>query len=236
MDVKHGVPRMTFQDRITGTGAKPYLNTVEETKLADFLEVVANIGYGKTRKQVMTMAETVARDKKVLRREKISDGWIRRFIERQPQLSVHKGDSTAFARMDAMKKEEDLDSYFITLVEHDLIHRPGQIFNVDESGMPLEHRSPRVLARKGQKKIRFCSSGNKSQITVVGCVNAIGQVLPPLIIFNAKNLNLDWTVGEVPGTMYGLSENGWIDMVLLRNGFIVTSYVMQGQADLYCYC
>jgi len=56
-----------------------------------------------------------ARDKDVLRKEKISDGWLRRFIERQPQLSICKGDSTAFACMDAMKKEEQLDNYFITL-------------------------------------------------------------------------------------------------------------------------
>ena len=39
-----------------------------------------------------------------------------------------------------MKKEEEFDSYFITLksilVEHDLINKPGQIYNIDESGMP----------------------------------------------------------------------------------------------------
>ena len=99
------------------------------------------------------------------------------------------------------------------------MNKPGQIFNVDESGMPLEHHSPKVLARKGQKKVRYCTSGNKSQVTVVGCVNAIGQALPPFIIYDAKNLNLDWTVGEVPGTMYSLSENGWIDMLLFKEWF-----------------
>jgi len=63
------------------------------------------------------------RKEKILRKVKITDGWFQRFNERQPQLSVHKGDSTAFAQMDTMKKEEELDSYFITLkcilVEHD---------------------------------------------------------------------------------------------------------------------
>jgi len=100
-----------------------------------------------------------------------------------------------------------------------LINKPGQIFNVDESGMPLEHRSPKILARKGQKKLWYCTSENKSQITVVGCINAIGQALPLFVIFDAKNLNLDWTIGEVPGTMYGLSKNGWIDMVLFKEWF-----------------
>jgi len=44
-------------------------------------------------------------------------------------------------------------------------------------------------------------------------------VLPPFVIFDAKNLNLDWTLGEVPGAMYGLNENGWIDMVLFKEWF-----------------
>ena len=137
-------------------------------------------------------------------------------------LSLRKGDCTSFASMDAMKKQEELDNYYITLksvlVENNLMDKPGQIYNVDESGMPL-HCSPRVLAKKGPRKVRYCSSGNKSQVTVVACVNAIGQCLPPFIIFDAKNLNLDWIKGEIPGTMYGLSYSGWIDMVLFKEWF-----------------
>ena len=95
-----------LQDRITGRvvhgsrpGAKPYLNKHEESELAS---LVAGIGYGKTKKQVKSIAEKAARDKKLLRKSMISDGWFRRFIERQPQLSLRKGDKTAFLRMDAM--------------------------------------------------------------------------------------------------------------------------------------
>ena len=102
------------------------------------------------------MVESAARDKGVLRKDRISDGWFRGFMERQPQLMLHKGDKTSFVRMDAMKQKEELDNYFITLksilVEHDLMNKPELIYNVDESGMPLEQQSPRVVARKGKKK------------------------------------------------------------------------------------
>ena len=60
--------------------------------------------------------------------------------------------------------------------------------------------------------MRYCTSGNKSQITIVGYVNAIGQVMPLFTIYDAKNLNIDWTKEEVPSTTYGLSDNGWIDI------------------------
>ena len=80
--------------------------------------------------------------------------------------------------MDATKNRTDLDNYFKELKgildENKLEDKPVQIYNMDESGIPLDHRSPCVLARKGQKK----STGNKSQITIVGCINATGQALP----------------------------------------------------------
>ena len=36
------------------------------------------------------------------------------------------------------------------------------------------------------------TSGNKAQTTVVACVNAIGQAIPPYVIYNAKTLNPEW--------------------------------------------
>ena len=102
--------------------------------------------------------------------------------------------------------------------------------------MPLDHQSPRVVARKRKKKVKCCTSGNKSQITIVGYINAISQAMPPFIIFDTKNLNMDRTEKEVPGTTYGLSENGWIDMELFNCGFSITSYVMLEQVDPYCFC
>ena len=35
-------------------------------------------------------------------------------------------------------------------------------------------------------------SRNKAQTTVVACVNAIGQAIPPYVIYNAKTLNPEW--------------------------------------------
>ena len=225
--VEYGVPRTTLNDRIAGKvkhgtkpGPVPYLNKEEEKDLVDFLDVVSSVGYGKTRKQVKTLVETAAREKGVLKKNRLTDGWFRRFLERQPQLTLRKGDQTAFVRMDAMKDKEALDNYFILLKsildEHDLLDKPGQIYNVDESGIPLDHRSPRVVTKRGHKKVRYATSGNKSQITIVGCINAIGQALPPFVIFDAKNLNLEWAEGEVPGTTYGLSDSGWMEMELFK--------------------
>lgn len=232
---EHGVPRTTLQDRHLGRvvhgvkpGPKSYLTCTEERELGEFVEVVGQIGYGKTRKQIKNIAESVARDKGVLRSNRISDGWFRRFLERQPQLCLRKGDATATVRMDAMDNNEALENYFKLLKdlleENGLMDQPGQIYNVDESGMPFEHRPPRVLARKGQRKVRCRTSGNKSQVTVIGCVSAAGQAIPPFVIYDAKSLNMEWTKGEVPGTTYGLSNRGWVDMELFK-GWLSTHFL-----------
>ena len=76
--------------------------------------------------------------------------------------------------------KEYFDMVKKTLSDNNLMNKPAQIYNVDESGMPLDHRPPKVITQKGQKKVCSGTSGNKSQITVIACVSAAGHVLPPL--------------------------------------------------------
>ena len=72
-----------------------------------------------------------------------------------------------------MTSAEDFNSYFNLLEEalkkYSLIEKPAQLYNCDESGMPLEHKLPKIIAEKGAKKVRQISSGNKTQIAVLAC-------------------------------------------------------------------
>ena len=98
---EHGIPRQTLNDRVSGRvvhgtkpGPRPYLTSQEEKELSNFLVDVAKAGYGKSRRQIKGLSEAVVRDKgKNI--QKVTDGWFRRFMERQPKLSLRKGDATA---------------------------------------------------------------------------------------------------------------------------------------------
>ena len=48
--------------------------------------------------------------------------------------------------------------------------------------MPLDPRPPYIIAKRGQKIV----SGKKDQITIIGCANAIGPAIPPMVIFEGK--------------------------------------------------
>ena len=57
----------------------------------------------------------------------------------------------------------------------------------------------------------------KGQVTVVVCGNNAGQRIPPMIVYDAKKLCHAWTISEVPGTSYGLSDKGWINVASSRD-------------------
>ena len=53
----------------------------------------------------------------------------------------------------------------------DLLGKPSQIFNMDETGMPLDPNPPFVVAPVGAKHVSCMRTGDKSQITVIACCN-----------------------------------------------------------------
>ena len=51
---------------------------------------------------------SVATEKGILRKDRISQGWWHRFLERQEQLTLRHGDNTAHVRMDASVRNKDV--------------------------------------------------------------------------------------------------------------------------------
>ena len=173
------VPTTTLRDRISGRvthgstmGARPYLNKTEERTLKDFLFNASDIGLGMTRGHATMYAEQVAKEKGVLRKDKITHCWFESFHKRNPGVALRKGDSMAAVRFRYTNPEEISKYYTLlyqTLTIHNLIAEPWRIYNVDETGMPLDPRKPRIITRLGTKKVQVMGSGNKHQITVVAC-------------------------------------------------------------------
>ena len=54
-----------------------------------------------------------------------------------------------------------------TLKDHDLLDKPSFIFNMDESGMPLDHKQPKKVATKGKMKVHDPASGDKISYQIV---------------------------------------------------------------------
>lgn len=71
----------------------------------------------------------------------------------------------------------------------------------------------------GDKHPYSINAGDKAQITVLMCCSAGGYPIPPYVIFDRKFVKPSMAEGEVPGTAYGTSSNGWVDSELFELWF-----------------
>ena len=225
---EYGVPRSTLQDKASGKSSvnarsgshRRLLSDEEESRLADFVCGCASIGYAKSRKEVLAIVQQIVNSRRA--DTEVTKGWWDSFKRRHPELTLRHSEALSYARA-AANNPEVIHKYFDllqqTIDENGLTHRPAQVFNCDESGLPLTHRPPKVVAQVGQKHPYVVTSGDKAQITILACANAAGYCIPSMVIFDRKSLNPDWAIGEVPGTFYGLSDSGWMDTELFDEWF-----------------
>ena len=222
----YGVPRATLHDRAFGnvgpcSGPPRHLSIAEEEELVNFLFGCSRIGYPRTRKEVLALVQDRLRRKGYT--HTITNGWWQRFRERNAErLSLRTAAPLSKPRAQATDRDT-FDRYYEllenTMKENGLLSKPLQIFNCDESGMPLASKLPKVIAKKEEKNPQYVTADTKAQITVMMCVNAAGGWIPPMVIFDRKKLPKAYTVGEVPNTYYGLSPKGWMDSHLFHDWF-----------------
>ena len=198
-----------------------YLTESEEEELVSFILETAKIGFPRTRKEVLSLVQIAVNQKG--KNVTVSSGWWEGFKKRHSEISLRTTEQLANNRAAACTLDV-LSNYFDlleqTVLDNDLVSKPNQIFNCDETGMPLNPKFPKGIVAKGIKHPRAVTTGNKTQMTVLACCNAAGYCLPPFVLFDRKCLRPAMCDGEVPGTMYGLSDSGWITSELFDLWFV----------------
>ena len=82
------------------------------------------------------------------------EGWYHRFMQRHPKLSLRSADPLSYARSTALSPEKlsaYLDLLEKTLKDKNLLDKPNLMYNMNESGMPLDHNQLKRIAEKGAK-------------------------------------------------------------------------------------
>ena len=147
------------------------------------------------------------------------DGGQKNLLKRHPVLSLRTPATLSVDRANASAKES-VNNYFDileqTLEDNGLSEQPALIYNMDK---PLDPKPLKTIHVVGDKNPLSLSSGSKAQVTVAACVGAAGQAIPPMIIWARKTRRPELAVGEIAGTLYGLSEKGWMDSRLFHMWF-----------------
>ncbi|GBP40292.1 hypothetical protein EVAR_83982_1 [Eumeta japonica] len=86
--------------------------------------------------------------------------------------------------------------------------KPSAIWNLDETNFSRDPSKTKIVGLKGHAATRVISTPGKSNTTVLLGVNAIGEKIPPLIVFKGKNVWDQWTSPDAyPNTTYAATVN-----------------------------
>ncbi|XP_018562484.1 uncharacterized protein LOC108904417 [Anoplophora glabripennis] len=185
--------------------------------LVSYIQNLEKIGYAPTSKDVRHMAFTFAEKKNGLKCRFKKDvqlagyDWFKLFLRRHPTLSMRVAQGRSIARSLGMSHNE-VDPYFKllgeTLEKHNLLDKPGKIFNMDETGLQLCNKPDKVVATKGSKDVQSVTSAEKGEtISIIACCNAEGNYLPPYVIFKGKNKKKEFEDNMPPGSTVVISPD-----------------------------
>jgi hypothetical protein len=108
--------------------------------------------------------------------------WFTAFSKRN-NLSLRRSEGLSRARAAGATKlvvQKFYDSLEELMDSLSLNDRPETIYNMDETGMPLNNRPPRVVAARGSREVNSLTSAERGEnVTVVACCNATGAYIPP---------------------------------------------------------
>ena len=179
----------------------------------------------KSVKEVRAVVGAIVASKNSLDCAVVSHGWWDRFRSCHPHLTLRMGETLAYRWAVGLNRVV-IDNYFDLLGEvlesNDLSRRPHLVFNADETGLPSniepESGSPYV-AKSTSINMSSTPETKHKLLAVLACGNAAGYAIPPIIIFQRKNLTTQLTTKEVLGSIYGLSDSGWMDSELFWEWF-----------------
>ena len=152
--------------------------------------------------------------------------WLDGFMKRhKKELTVRQPEQLKVTTVRSSANQVIFNAWFellhTTLIENDLLDKPERIYNVDESGFPLDPKRLKVIAEKGaQNLFRIIGGSGRENITVQGCAKADGLMLPPYVLYAAKNLCGKWTEDGPEGARYNVSEKGWMDSACFHDWFL----------------
>ena len=90
--------------------------------------------------------------------------------------------------------------------------RGRRLWNCDETGICTAVASRKILTKRGAKNVHETGGGSgREYITILTCGSAIGEKMPPYIVYKGTYHMQAHMRGDPPGTKYSRSESGWME-------------------------
>ena len=219
------VPRVTLMDRLHNRtteklGRPCELTEEEENLLAERVKLMGDWGFPLTmidvRKLVQDYLNSTGKKSRWLDNYPGED-WAYGFVKRRKDLSNRMSNLIKRSRAALSREQvkEFVDNY--TRVAADI--PPSNVFNYDETNLTEDPGAKKALYRRGVKYAEKVCNHSKSSLSVMFCGSADGKMLPPYVVYKAKNLYESWCQGGPKGTRYNATASGWFDMAVFEDWF-----------------
>ena len=178
-----GVNLSTLKDQAMGkrkkmgAGREPRLSKDIEEELAKCIELFASWGFGMGRSEVIEVVREFVNHEFPDMKMEVTREWMDSFLKRHPTLTLRKPEQLKKTRVKAITAVDDLQDFYklfeTECTKNNLLNNPDRLYNVDETGFPLDPTRSKVLAEKGARNLfRVIGGSGREQITVNGCCNA----------------------------------------------------------------
>jgi len=214
------VKKSTLYDHYHGKHSKkvgrPQVLSAEiEDAIAAMLDQVAEWGYPVGRLELMIIVRDILKihNKTVgcFSNNTPGDDWINNFIRRN---RMSKRAASNIRRSRASIDEENVNEFFDNL---ERVYEkygplpPEHIYNYDETNQQDDPGNKRVFVRRGRRRVENVGEHSKCSFSTMWCGNAVGQILPPMVVYRAKNVYEGWKARGIKGAVYSSSPSGWFD-------------------------
>lgn len=210
----YGIPRRTLREYLDGqkrgklkVGRKTVLTAEQENDLCERIFRLADVGYPITHKMLRMNVFKFCEENSIPNNFKGGMAgriWFERFLKRNPRVVQRKAQRMNPARAQKLNKfivNDHFKKLKGLLLDNNFQDSPAKIFNMDEKGCRLQlHKDPRVLAKKGADRLHMVANEHGENATIVACGNAVGNVIPPMILFSGVRKNPAWETNMPSGT------------------------------------
>jgi hypothetical protein len=162
-------------------------------KIADFLKIAYTYGSRLERRKLLQCSKL---PKSWHDNEMASYDWWLSFKKRFPNLTLRVAEGLSNARAQAFNEERVkafFEDYVNMIMNLNLQNHPALIYNCDETGLSsVPSTSGKVIAPKGVRSVQQVTVGERGTLTtLLPCVNATGEFLPPFLIFKGATPGIE---------------------------------------------
>ena len=222
----YGIPRSTIKNKLKERHTKEIgrpttLTEVEESAIVSHVIVLADLGIPIGMQDVRVIVKKYLDDNKrtVLSFKENLPGWEwgKLFLERHPCIKLRVAHN--ISRKRAQVTKQILDEYFKNLCQELEGVLPENIYNFDETGFHDVPKKVKLLFQRQCRNPEVVKNTTKSCFTVMFCCNAIGEFVPPYVIYKAKQKWSHWLLGGPRNSRMAVTPSGWIDAQTFEEWF-----------------